>query len=205
MPIQKVQTIKFNPKKAVNILKSAGWDDSDKNGVLEKNINGRKKELAFTILFPSTDYEKYLTLYQEDLKQAGIKLSLKVLDWASFLHLINDRNFDAVMLGWGAGAIDNDPKQIWHTESSQKKGSNFIGYSNPEVDALIDQGRSQLNKQARIKFFQKVYRLIAEDVPYIFMFHSRIRFYGVNQRIKTPVDAFNYEVGDYYWSLKPLP
>ena len=200
-----VKPIGFNPKKAVEILKSAGWNDLDNNGVLEKTINGRKKELSWTIIYASAEGEKYLTLYQEDLKQAGIKLSLKVLDWASFLRLIDDKNFDAVMLGWSGGSIDLDPKQIWHTESSQKKGSNFISYSNPKVDALIDKGRSQLNKKERIKTFQKVYRLIAEDVPYIFMFNTRNRFYGVNKRIDFPVDTFNYDVGMSYWSLKANP
>ena len=200
-----VEAIKFDPKKAVEILKSMGWADKDKNGILEKTIKGKKKELAFTILFSNTESEKYLTLYQEDLKQVGIKLSLKVLDWTSFLRLIDDRNFDAVMLGWSGGSIDLDPKQIWHSESSQQKGSNFISYSNPEVDALIDKGRSQMNKQERIKTFRKVYRLIAKDVPYIFMFNTRRRFYGVHQRIDTPADTFNYDTGLSYWSLKTNP
>ena len=200
-----VKAIKFDPKKAITLLKSAGWDDRDKNGILEKRINGKTTELAFTILFSNPDSEKYLTLYQEDLKQAGIKLSLKTLDWASFLRLIDDKNFDAIMLGWSGGAIDLDPKQVWHSKSSQKKGSNFISYSNPEVDFLIDKGRSQLNKNNRVQIFRKVYKIIAEDVPYIFMFNTHNRFYAVHKRIKTPVDTFNYEVGMSYWSFKPKP
>ena len=198
----KVKAIEFDPKKAIQLLKSAGWADRDKNGVLEKTINKTKKELNFTIIYSNPDSEKYLTLYQEDLKQAGIKLQLKVLDWASFLRLLDDRNFDAVMLGWSGGSIDHDPKQIWHTESSQKNGSNYIAYSHSQVDSLIDKGRSQLNRQERIKTFRKVYRLIAEDVPYIFMFNSRNKFYGVNQRIYTPAKTFNYDIGMSYWSLK---
>ena len=197
-----VKAIEFNPKKAVKFLQSAGWKDLDKNGVLEKTINGKKTEFAFTIMYANPDGEKYLTLYQEDLKQAGIKLSLKVLDWTSFLRLLDDKNFDAVMLGWGAGSIDLDPKQLWHSESAQNKGSNFISYSNPKVDALIDKGRSQMSRKERIKTFQEVYRLIAEDVPYIFMFSHRNRFYGVNKRIDTPRDAFNYDLGMFYWNLK---
>lgn len=198
----KVKAIEFNPKKAIAILQSAGWKDRDKNGVLEKTINGKKTELAWTVIYANPGAEKYLTLYQEDLKQAGIKLSLKVLDWTSFLRLLDDQSFDSAMLGWGGGSIDLDPKQIWHTKSSKKGGSNYISYSNPKVDALIDQGRTQLNKKERIKIFKKVYRLIAEDVPYIFMFNSRNKFYGVNQRVDTPADSFNYDVGLSYWSLK---
>ena len=200
-----VKPIPFDPSRAIEILRSLGWEDKDKNGILEKEINGRKKEFSFTIIFSNPESEKFLTLYQEDLKKSGIKLSLKVLDWTSFLRLIDDRNFDAVMLGWGAGGIDLDPKQIWHSQSSQNKGSNFISYSNPQVDSLIDQGRSQLDKKKRIEAFQKVYRLIAEDVPYIFMFHSRWKFYGVNKRISTPADTFEYDMGVSRWSLNSSP
>lgn len=197
-----VKAIEFDPQKAVKLLKSAGWEDRDRNGVLEKMIRGRKKELAFTIIYSNPDSERILTLYQEDLRRSGINLSLKVLDWASFLRLIDDKNFDAVMLGWGSGSIDLDPKQIWHSESSRQKGSNFISYSKPQVDALIDKGRAQLDKKERIKTFRIVYRMIAEDVPYIFMFNSQNRFYGVHKRVDTPVDTFNYDMGMSYWNLK---
>ena len=132
-----------------------------------------------------------------------MKLSLKLLDWTSFLKILDDKKFDAVMLGWGGGSVDLDPKQIWHTQSSLLKGgSNFISYSNPTVDKLIDKGRTQLNKRARIKAFQKVYRLIAEDVPYIFLFNSPHYFYGVNRRIERPKPTLIYFLGHEYWSLK---
>ncbi len=200
-----VKAIEFNPKKAVALLKSAGWLDRDQNGILEKTIHGIRTELEWTIIFSHPGHEKYLTLYQEDLKQKGIKLNLKFLDWVSFLKLIDDRNFDAVMLGWSGGSIDIDPKTIWHSESSRAKGNNHISYSNPTVDALIDKGRAQLNRKERIKTFQKVYQIIAKDVPYIFMFNSLNKFYGVHQRIDRPADALNYRVGHDYWGLKVGP
>ncbi|MDE0092155.1 MAG: ABC transporter substrate-binding protein [Oligoflexia bacterium] len=196
-----VPPIEFDPKKASQLLKSAGWADKDKNGILEKTIQGVKKEFNFTLIVSNPESEKYLTLYQEDLKQAGIKLKLKFLDWTSFLRLLDDKNFDSVMLGWSGGSIDLDPKQIWHSESAQHKGSNFISYSNPQVDSLIDKGRSQLNRQERIKTFQQIYRLIAEDVPYIFLFNQQKRFYGLNKRIKTPKPAFNYDIGMSHWTF----
>ncbi|MGI9548588.1 MAG: ABC transporter substrate-binding protein [Bdellovibrionales bacterium] len=198
-----VKPIEFNPQKATQILKEAGWQDKNKDGLLEKTINNQNLKLEFTLIYSNSDSEKILTLYQEDLKKAGIKLNLKILDWTSFLRLIDDKNFDAVNLGWGGGSIDLDPKQIWHSKSSSKGGSNFVSYSNPKVDALIDRGRRQLNRSERIKTFQEVYRLIAKDVPYLFMFTSSSVLYGVNKRIYRPKPAFNYSVGEVYWSLNP--
>ena len=199
-----VSAIEFDPKTASQLLKSAGWADKDKNGILEKTIQGHKKEFSFTLISSNPEYEKYLTLYQENLKKAGIKLNLKILDWTSFLRLLDDKNFDSVMLGWSGGSIDIDPKQIWHSDSAQNKGSNFISYSNPKVDELIDKGRSRLNREERIKSFQQVYRLIAEDVPYIFMFNNRKNFYGLNKRIHAPKPALNYSIGMSYWKFTNL-
>ena len=196
-----VKPIEFSPKKADQLLKAAGWADRDKNGVLEKTLNGRKTELSFTVLYSNPDGEKDLTLYKEDLKKSGIQLQLKNIDWASFLKVLNDSQFDAIILGW-SGGIEIDPKQIWHSDSMRDKGSNRIGYSNPRVDRLIDKGRGQFNRSERIKTFREVYRLIAEDVPYIFLFNRRKKFYGLNQRVKTPAPALNYDKGILYWDFQ---
>ena len=198
-----VKPIEYSLKKANTLLKEAGWSDQDQDGVLEKTINGNTQKFSFTVLLASPDMEKYLTLYKEDLKKAGVNLNIKILDWTTFLKVMDDRKFDAVLLGWSAPSIDLDPKAIWHSESARAKGYNFISYSNPKVDALIDRGRKQLNRQERIKTFRQVYRLIAEDVPYIFLFNRPHVLYGVNQRIKTPKPTFNYFIGTSYWSLKP--
>ena len=200
-----VPPILFDFKEAKRLLREAGWTDEDQNAVLEKNIKGVKKEFEFTLMISSgaSSFGKWFTFYQQDLKKAGIKLNLKFLDWTSFLKLKEDKNFDAVVMGWGGGVVDLDPKQIWHSSSSQKGGSNSISYSNPEVDALIDLGRSKLDKKERIQYFKKVYRLIADDVPYIFLFSSRQKFYGVNQRIENYRPTWNYELGLFYWTFKP--
>ena len=199
-----VKPILFDPKKAKQILKQAGWSDQDRNGVLEKTIRGQKKELVLDLLYSNADAEKYYTIFQQDLKQAGVKLNLKILDWTSLLRLVDDGKFDMVGLGWGAGSIDLDPKQIWHSASAYRGGSNFINYKNPKVDALIDRGRKQMDRNERIQTFRQVYRLIAKDVPYIFMFVSPYTFYGVNKRIHRPKPSLQYSIGIPYWKMKEV-
>ena len=197
-----IQPIGFDPEKSRKLLHESGWRDSDKNGVLEKIINGKEKELSFKLLFSHPNSEKYLTLYQEDLKRAGIRLSLQRLDWATFLRQIRAKKFTAMLLNW-SGSIEIDPKAVWHSESAQEQGANYISYSNPLVDKLIDKGRSELDRDKRIKIFRQVYKLIAEDVPYIFIFNRKKYYYGINkERIYTPVDTLNYALGQEHWKLR---
>ena len=193
--------ILFNPKQAGELLSEVGWKDTDKNGILDKIIEGKKKEFKFTLIFPNKDFEKYLTIYQQDLKKSGIDMSLRFMDWSAFLKLIHEKKFEAVNLGWSGGSVEIDPKQIWHSESSRKGGHNFISYFNPEVDKLVEKGRVEMDRDKRIKLFKKVYRLIAEDYPYLFLFNSPVRFYAHSKKVRMEKDTYNYDLGMEYWQL----
>ena len=197
-----VKPILFDPKEAAKLLQAAGWRDKNKDGILEKDFKEGKKDFSFSVLSTGDkDAERYLTVFQEDLKKAGVHLSIKVVDWTSLLALLDKKNFDSAMLGWGSSSLEVDPKQIWHSDSSKTGGSNYISYSNPKVDKLIDKARRQLNKEERIKTLREVYRLIADDVPYIFLFNNPYRFYGVNKRIQRPKPALQYKLGLSFWSF----
>lgn len=196
------KAIEFNAKKAQELLAKAGWTDTDKNGVLEKTVGGKKAEFKFTLIYPSKDVEKYYTMYREDLKKAGIDMELKYLEWNSFLKLVDEGNFDAVTMAWGGGSVDPDPKQIWHSASAVVGGSNFIAYKNPEVDKLIDEARVEPNKAKRVAALKKVYAKIAEDAPYAFLFNDKYVFYANSSRMGMPAETFKYEIGRDYWWLK---
>ncbi len=196
-----IQPIPFDPQRAGELLSADGWKDKDKNGILSKTIEGQDREFRFSLIFTNKDFEKYLTIYQQDLKKSGIIMSLRFMDWSAFLKLIHEKKFSAVSLGWSGGSVELDPKQIWHSESSRKGGHNFISYSNQTVDRLIDEGRVEMNRDERIKIFKTVYRLIAEDYPYLFLFNSPVRFYSYNKKVKMEKDTYIYELGQRYWWL----
>lgn len=198
---KKVKPILFDPKAALALFKKAGWSDSDKNGTLDKMIGGKKVEMSFTVMTANPDFEKYLTLYKEDAKQVGVNIEVKKTEWNSFVKQLDERNFEAINLGWGAGSVDLDPKQIWHSDSAKGTGSNFISYNNKEVDKLIDQARGTLDKKARIPLLQKVFELVANDAPYVFLFNDSNTLYGHTARMKRVKDTYGYGVGfDYWWS-----
>jgi microcin C transport system substrate-binding protein len=197
-----VKAIPFDPKKAQALFAEAGWKDTDNNGVLDKMIDGKKVEMRFTLIHANKDSEKYHTLYKEDLKKAGVDMEVKYVEWNSFTKSLDDQNFDAVAMGW-ASTLDSDYKQIWHSSSAVAGGSNFISYKNPEADKLIEQARVEPDDKKRASMQKKIFRLIAEDAPYAFLFNDKSLFYAVNSRIGRPGDAFEYEVGIKGWWIKP--
>lgn len=199
-----VKPLLFDPKKAQELLTEAGWTDSDQDGVLDKTVGGQKTSFKFSLIYPNKDTEKYWTLYQQDLKKAGIVLDLKYMEWNSFLKLLDDGNFDSAALAWSATDIDWEPKQIWHSTSAVPGGSNFIYYKNPEVDKLIDDVRVTSDKNKRREKLTKVFEIIANDAPYVFLFNPKYSFYAHSKKVSQPGDTLRYNAGlSFWWRLQP--
>ncbi len=197
-----IKPVPYDPQGALKILSTAGWIDSDKNGTLDKVINGKKVDLSFTILEPTQEMMKYLTVFKEDASKAGVEINIKNVEWNSFIKLLDERNFDAVRLAWGGGGVEWDPKQIWHTSSISGAGSNFVSYSNKEVDQLIDQSRKIYEKENRIPILRRIHEIISNDYPYIFFFNMKYTLYAHTKRVEKPKDTFQYGIGQQYWKLK---
>jgi ABC-type transport system substrate-binding protein len=194
-----VKEVTYNPKKALELLREDGWKDTDGDSILDKVIDGKKVKFSFTILEPLQDFMKYLTLFQQSAKEAGIDVKLKFVEWNTFIKLLDERKFEAVRLAWGGGAVDWDPKQIWHSASIANGGSNFIGYSNKTVDSLIDKARVTLDRKKRIKVLREVFKTIADDAPYVFFFNNKYKFYAHTKRMSREKDTYKYGVGLGYW------
>jgi ABC-type transport system substrate-binding protein len=197
-----VKPVPFNPRRAGELLRAEGWLPGN-DGILRKEIDGQVHRMSFTILVPTESMVKFLTIFKEDAIRQGVDVNIRLLEWNSFVNMLNERNFEAVTLAWSGGVVDWDPKQIWHTDSAANQGSNFNNYSNPEVDKLIDQARLIMDRDERVKLLRRVYRLIAEDVPYAFLFNTEYTFYSHTNRMQRTQDTFNYAVGIDYWWIKP--
>ena len=102
--------------------------------------------------------------------RAGITMELDPTEFNTMIQKINERQIDAVTLGWG-GVIESDPKQIFHSASIAGGGSNYVAYKNPEVDRLIDEARLTVDEDERMVKWHRLHELLQEDQPYTFLFN----------------------------------
>jgi microcin C transport system substrate-binding protein len=193
--------IPFDMKAAQDLLAKAGWKDDQKKGILSKEIDGKPVEFRFTLLNSNPDREKIFTFYKEALKKVGIDMSITNLDWNAFSRKIDDRSFEAVVMAWG-GQVNVDPKQVWHSASAKAGGSNFVAYANAEVDSLIDASRLELDEKKRMGILRKIYNLIADDVPYLFILSMKSTFYGHSDRVGMEKNTYGYDIGTSLWWVK---
>jgi peptide/nickel transport system substrate-binding protein len=170
-PNQKEKIFDFNVSKGIATLEADGWSDMDHTSTLSKMINGKKVKFEFTLRYNSenTMRAKMAQMIKETFKKAGITVNVQALEFNALLDVMDNRDFDAVIMGWGNGMLHSDSKQLWHSKSWLNKGSNYIGYSNPDVDALIEKANAELSGAKHFKITQKIGALIYDDQPYAFL------------------------------------
>jgi len=158
----------YNPAEARRLLAEAGWREKDSDGVLVKD----GKPFQFTVLTNQGNAERLKTaqIIQQRLRDVGIDMKIRVIEWASFItHFIDKRNFEAVILGWTVGQ-DPDIFDVWHSSKTGPKELNFIGYKNPEVDRLIEEGRGTFDQEKRRQCYWRIQEILAEEQPYTFLY-----------------------------------
>ena len=161
-----LQPYPYDPKKAKELLKDAGFLDTDGDGILERD----GKPFTFEIITnQNKEREKSAVLIQRRLKEIGIDVKIRAIEWASFIsRFIKTGDFDAVVLGWSLG-LDPDQYSIWHSSQQAPGQFNFIGYSNPNVDKLLEEGRTELNPEKRQKIYHAFAEKLLEDSPIVYL------------------------------------
>lgn len=189
----------YDPNKAKSLLKEAGYEDHDGDGILDKD----GKPFTFEIL-TNQNKEREMTgvLVQRRLKDIGIDANIRVLEWASFLgRFIKPKEFDVVILGWSL-SLDPDQYSIWHSSQQAPGQFNFISYANPRVDQLLEAGRLELNPDKRVKIYHEFARILQEDSPIVFLsagyglsaIHKRVR--GISN--PAPPAGIGYNTYEWY-------
>lgn len=194
----------FDPAKAKQLLAEAGFEDTNGDGVVDRD----GKKLSFEILtnLGNKQREKTAVIIQRRLKEVGIETHIRTLEWASLLtNFIKPGDFDAVVMGWGLG-LDPDQYNIWHS-SQQKPGQfNFIGYNNPAVDKLLEQGRLEFDPEKRMQIYHEFAKVLYEDSPLVYLsagygltaIHKRV------QGIMNPVPPAGVSYDSQKWYI-PQP
>ncbi|MDD2499828.1 MAG: peptide-binding protein [Geobacter sp.] len=162
-----IKDIQFNPEYARQLLAEAGWK-AGSDGFLQKD----GKPLRFTILTNQGNQQRLMTaqIIQQRLKQVGVDVRIRIVEWAAFLkEFIDKGNFEVVLLAWMTSQ-DPDMYDIWHSSKTKPGELNFIGYNNPEVDRLLEEGRSTFDIEKRKKAYYRIQDILAEEQPYTFLY-----------------------------------
>ncbi|MCE9637510.1 MAG: hypothetical protein K8T90_17535 [Planctomycetes bacterium] len=157
------KVVEYDPVGAVELLEQAGWKDM--NAELYRVKDG--KVLKLEVIYASPLSERWLTVYQEDCKKAGIELELKRLTPASRWKNMTQKEFELAEAGWG-GLNTPNPETSWSSKLANETGNNNItGFSNARVDKLIADYDLAYDPALRSKIIREIDGIIYSQYPYV--------------------------------------
>jgi len=164
-----VKPYPFDPAKASQLLDGIDLVDRDGDGVRE---DSQGIPFRFTYLVATDDKRGAMwgEFYQAILSENGIEMKIKVVDTGKFLELTNAGNYDACFRGWMTGADPDFMISIFQTRTG-KESFNDTGYSNPDLDKLLNDTEQELNPSIRKQLFMEAQEIIHVDQPYLFLYY----------------------------------
>ncbi|RDC50650.1 ABC transporter substrate-binding protein [Acinetobacter sp. RIT592] len=169
---------KYNKNKAKELLKQAGYEDRDNNGIVEDKDG---KELVVKLTYPTGNKlrEQTAPIIQANLKDIGVKMELENMEFTALMDkVVANHDFELYLMGNNL-SLDPDPKPYWHsTSASDEKGNsawNISSFKNEKADQLIEQGISVSDQKQRKEIYSQFGKLLNDEVPWAYLYSQNIR------------------------------
>lgn len=177
-----VQPLAFDPEKSKALLREAGFTRGS-DGIMEKS----GKRLSLTLKVPiekeSEAVKRVVLAFKNYLKNVGVDVNVQFQEWYAWKEdVFQEHDFDIVFASW---VFDDsaDISSLFHSAEIGLHKNNFIGYSNPEVDGLINESKLTLDHEKRRTINRKLHATLAEENPYTFLwtltnyaaYHKKVR------------------------------
>lgn len=158
-----LETYEYNPEKAAELLKAAGWDSTRKLDFLYYYNDQVNKDIVVAI--------------QAYLAAVGITAEPRLVDGAGFNQAIVDNTFQ---IGYGANGQGLDPSiGALITKCGTQRA---MGYCNEKVDELFDQGLSVADREQRAPYYQEISTILNEELAKLWLWYE-VRPMGFNTRV----------------------
>ncbi|MEM9189769.1 MAG: ABC transporter substrate-binding protein [Myxococcota bacterium] len=186
----------FDPERAKALLRGAGWEDRNGDGVRE---NAEGIPLRLELMLPSASREagSWVSVIQEAFADAGVEMSVAHADWPEFVRRLREHEFDACTLLWGDTSSRTDPTQIWHS-SSVDGGSNYVSFRHERADQLMEQARRTVDDAERTRLYQEFGRILHEEQPYTWLY-SRPRLTVYRNHVRGVRESLGWLVFRDIW------
>ncbi len=189
-----VQPIPFDPEKAKALLQEAGFTQGA-DGFLQKDGKKLSLSLKVPIEKESEAVKRVVLAFKNYLKNIGADIRVEFKEWQAWKEdVFLDHEFDIIFASW---VFDDsaDISSLFHSGEIGDWKNNFGGYSNPEVDGLINESKLTLDHEKRRTINRKLHAILAEEAPYTFLW-TLTNYAGYQKKIRRvaihPYKFFSY-------------
>jgi len=179
------QKYPFDRKKAEELLEAAGWKKGP-DGIRVKDGIPMRFELITNV--GNKEREETIVVMKEQWRQIGVDVTTKPIQFTEYIKTAQTRDFDTYMGGISAG-LDPDDAMFYHSRLIGQS-LNRMGYSNPEVDKLIDDALTTADRSKRKEMYGRIQDILSEDVPAPMLVWKK-ELFGISKRVQ------NFGVGPH--------
>ncbi|WMM25953.1 glutathione ABC transporter substrate-binding protein [Tissierella sp. MB52-C2] len=166
---EEIQGYSYDVEKAKELMKEAGFENGFKTSIWTNDSPVRVR---------------IAEIVQAQLKEIGIDASIEVVEWGAFLDRTSAGEHDMFILGWTTvtGDADYGLYALYHSSQHGDAGNRFF-YTNPEVDKLLDLGKTEVDQEKRLAAYKEAQEIIVADAPQLFLYFQTQNV-GENKAIK---------------------
>jgi peptide/nickel transport system substrate-binding protein len=177
----------YDPERAAALLSEAGWEDTDGDGIRDKN--GQPLTL---ITYITADAEEFFQAIQGQLLEAGMDMELNVLEMSVWIDESSSCEANFTWLGYASG----DPQLMQRIFGSENIGAfNWSCWSNQEFDTIVQEADSELDGDKRCELFRQAQWLVMDNAVTVPLYERDV---SVIAKKEVHDIAFD-KVGFYYW------
>ncbi|MCX7624341.1 MAG: peptide ABC transporter substrate-binding protein [Thermomicrobium sp.] len=167
------QEYRYDPDAARQLLRDAGWEDRNGDGVLDQ----QGLSFRFTLLVNADDAIRVAVAQAvaEQLAGVGIAVTVQPVPAETLQRQLLNREYTAAIFGWMSSTGDPDAFELWHS-SQADVGTNVTGFRNRTVDILLEEARRSTDMAQRRSLYVEFQRLFAENVPAVVLYYPRYCF-----------------------------
>ena len=155
----------YNPQKAIELLQEAGYTSRNNDGWLVHEKTGRV--LSFEIGIQKTS-EYMVTPVQQMMKEYGIDMQIKFVDYNTMIKNVNARNFSVCMLAYTGLIYPNPESSLRSSLADMNDNNNVWGFKSERVDELLDEYDICFDQNRRIEIIQEIDGIFNDEHPIAF-------------------------------------
>jgi microcin C transport system substrate-binding protein len=168
--------IRENLRKALDLLKQAGW--SVKDGRLANDKTGDPFQFEI-LLTADSSFTRITQPFVENLKRIGIAASIRGVDDAQYTQRLQNFDFDMTIVAMGQSlSPGNEQRDYWTSGAAETPDSqNLMGVRDPVVDDLVEKLIGAPDRQTLIAYTRALDRVL------LWGFYIIPQWYDGNQRL----------------------
>ena len=133
--------------------------------------SGAKTPIPVDLMVPNNpETRQAAEVIQAMTAEAGFDLKIRVTEFATSLKEAEEGRYQAYMLNWSGRPDPDGNLFIFHKTGGPQ---NVTGYSNPDVDALLDEARTRVDPGERKALYEKAAEALLDRGSIIYVYHRR--------------------------------